>query len=155
MTQIKNSDVSAKEWYKNKLEKEGYKILERKHPVDIVAEKGGVKYYFELKSQNTNKNPYVGGVSLGQLRCALENEKYFRFVYLRRLTGGKYYCKELTLKDFLPHLSGNWKIVHNFSFKLKNPSTDHPEILENEDSLDADAVRKAWSEVKDPTNILK
>ena len=61
MTQIKNSDVSAKEWYKNKLEKEGYKILEGKHPVDIVAEKGGVKYYFELKSQNTNKNPYVGG----------------------------------------------------------------------------------------------
>ncbi|MCQ2265719.1 MAG: hypothetical protein MJZ46_06745 [Bacteroidales bacterium] len=165
-----NSDVSAKKWYINKLEKGGYKILEGKHPVDIVAEKGGVKYYFELKSQNKTRrtnsdtgetkyiNPYVGGISLEQLKCALEHEEHFRLVFL--IKGQKaneqytYYCEELRLKDFLPHLSGNWKITHNFSFKLKNPSTNHPEILENENSLDAEAVKRARREIKELSEIL-
>ena len=170
------SDVEAKNWYIKKLEKEGYMIVGY-DPVDIVAKKDGEEYYFELKTQDPRKTKktdsqpnktkkkrkrrkmkksYTGMISLKQLRCAIENEDNFRLVFLRikdQKENGKntYYCKELTLKEFLPHLSGSWRIEYNFHFNLEIDKTDHMEI-ESGSRKDADAVR---SEIKDPTKILK
>ena len=128
-----NSDVNAKTWYAEKLVRDGYTIIANT-PVDIVAEKDGVRHYFEVKSQNKTigKSVYDGMVKLEQLECALENEGHFSFVFLRKgpIENGKhvYYEKEMTLDELLSHLSGNWRIEHNFHFNLKNPTTSHFEI---------------------------
>ena len=84
-------------------------------------------------------------VKFKQLKCALENEDHFLFVFLRR--GPKengsyiYYERTMTLNELLSHLSGGWRIEHNFHFKLKDYSTDHFEILPG-NKTDANAVRK-------------
>lgn len=139
-----NSDKKARLWYSEKLQQEGYKIIGNM-PVDIVAEKNGEIFYFEIKSQNqkvTEKSIYDGMVNLRQLICAKEHEKRFFFVILRKKSGEEsYHVFKMTLNDLLTHLSGNWRIEYNFHLNFKSHSTSNIKIMDGK-RVDKDKIRE-------------
>lgn len=93
------SDKNAKEQYSRLLTQRGFvnvKII--KEPADIVAEKHGEKYYFEIKKTAAQKN-YFGAATLTEWRAAYNNPKRFFFVVCQE-SGTSFKFTEYTPEEF-------------------------------------------------------
>ena len=73
------SDVAAKLAYVDKLAAAGFAAKVVRSPADIVAEKDGAIWYFEIK-MTRHKDRYFGAATLTEWRQALKDPKHFRFV---------------------------------------------------------------------------
>ena len=75
----KKSDVAAKQAYVDKLNGEGYQARVAASPADIIAEKGGEKWYFEIKMTHQTDR-YFGAATLTEWECAFRDPEHYRFV---------------------------------------------------------------------------
>lgn len=76
----KKSDKKAKEAFIQYLKQNGYQNAEVKSsPCDILAEKDGEKWYFEIK-MTTKNDVYFGAATMTEWRQAFKTPDRFRFV---------------------------------------------------------------------------
>ena len=75
----KKSDVPAKEAYVKELNARGYEARIASTPADIIAEKGGETWYYEIKMTGCNDR-YFGAATLTEWGRAFKDPEHFRFV---------------------------------------------------------------------------
>ena len=75
----KKSDVPAKEAYVKELNARGYEARIASTPADIIAEKGGETWYFEIKMTGRDDR-YFGAATLTEWGRAFKDPEHFRFV---------------------------------------------------------------------------
>lgn len=104
----------AEEAFAKYLCKNGHEIIGRNSPVDIVSDRKGQRYFFEIKSTILNaKNNFFGAVTLNQLKTALLNQKKYRFVIARKINQ-QWVFKIYPLKKFLNFCgNGSFRIAFN------------------------------------------
>ena len=97
------SDVTAKQAFIDKLLAEGYdSAVVTAKPSDIVAEKDGEKWYFEIKlTDHTDK--CFGAATLTEWEKALESPDHYRFVIAIRHQDGSFEFREYTPTEFMRH----------------------------------------------------
>jgi hypothetical protein len=104
MSVLKNnkSDVRAKKEYSKYLENNGYKNVKIVGtPVDIIAEKENVLYYFEIKMTKSDKNCF-GAATLTEWEQALKTPNEFKFIIARTDRDENIFeFLEFTPKEFL------------------------------------------------------
>ena len=96
------SDVKAKEAFCNVLIQNGYtspKIIAS--PSDIIAYKGGVEYYFEIKYTSQDEN-YFGAATLTEWKAALKNPDCYKFVIAREVDD-KWQFEYFSPEEFLKY----------------------------------------------------
>ncbi len=77
---------AAKVWLQN----EGYTNVEQiNHPVDLCANKGGRKFWIEVKYTETKEKSYFGAATTTEWECALNNPNTFFFLVVRKPGGVK------------------------------------------------------------------
>ena len=99
------SDKKAKEFFIDILKKNGFHVLTEKNPpVDIVAEKNGVKYYFEVKKTTViqkGRKSYFGAATATEWKCAFEKPETFRFVIVIDKRNGDFDFKAITPDEMM------------------------------------------------------
>ena len=93
------SDKKAKDAYVEELKKKGFsnvKIV--KEPSDIIAEKNGEKFFFEIKKTSAEKE-YFGAATLTEWRAAYENLDRYSFVISQEYEDG-FHFTEYTPNEF-------------------------------------------------------
>jgi hypothetical protein len=95
------SDVEAKQKYADLLKADGYKVEFANDPVDIIAEKDGKKFYFEIK-YTRQKKMYFGAATLTEWEAAVDEDKQdsFYFVVASR-QGNDWKFVKYTPKEFM------------------------------------------------------
>ena len=95
------SDVEVKQRFIEKLLSEGYDSAEVKaKPADIVACRGGVTWYYEIKlTDHTDK--CFGAATLTEWEQALKTPENYRFVIAIRHKDGSYDFREYTPQEFM------------------------------------------------------
>ena len=74
---------AAKVWLQN----EGYTNVEQiNHPVDLCANKGGRKFWIEVKYTEQEES-YFGAATTTEWECALDNPNTFFFLIAKKLGG--------------------------------------------------------------------
>lgn len=74
------SDIKAKKAYIENLEKRGYTNCRvEASPADVVAEKNGETFYFEIK-KTTKTDSYFGAATLTEWAQAIKTPDHYRFV---------------------------------------------------------------------------
>lgn len=110
------SDVSAKEAYVKELQKNGYKAQIVKAPADIIAEKDGQQWYFEIK-KTAQTDKYFGAATMTEWKQALEDPHHFRFVIAIELGEDKWSFKEYTPVEFMEFSTiPPFKVYFNIDF---------------------------------------
>lgn len=100
MEQNSRSDRAAKEEFVKELEKEGYEKVEIiSTPVDIIAEKDGVKWYFEIKKTSKTKKIF-GAATLTEWNQAYADSEHFRFVIAVSKDNIKFNFYPVTIDEF-------------------------------------------------------
>ena len=75
---------AAKVWLQN----EGYTNVEQiNHPVDLCANKGGRKFWIEVKYTETEEESYFGAATTTEWECALDNPDTFFFLIAKKPGG--------------------------------------------------------------------
>ena len=95
------SDVEVKQRFIEKLLAEGYDTAEVKaKPADVVAQKDGVTWYYEIKlTDHTDK--CFGAATLTEWEQALKTPECYRFVIAIRHQDGSYEFREFTPEEFM------------------------------------------------------
>ena len=75
----RKSDVPAKVAYVNLLNARGFKAEVKSTPADIIAEKDGETWYFEIK-MTRQQDRYFGAATQTEWRQAFKDPAHFRFV---------------------------------------------------------------------------
>lgn len=124
MNLIKNSksDVKAKKEYSKHLENNGYtNVRIVGSPVDIVAEKDNVPYYFEIKMTKSEKNCF-GAATLTEWEQALKTPNEFKFIIVKtNLEENRFEFLEFTPQEFLKYSTiPPFKFYFNIDFVNKN-----------------------------------
>jgi Holliday junction resolvase len=84
----KTSDTWAKQALVNELIRKGYhNVRIVGTPCDVIGEKNGVVYYFEVKSTMFPEGKHTGSVSGTELDFALKNKKTYFFVIVFESNG--------------------------------------------------------------------
>ena len=110
------SDITAKEAYVKELQKNGYKAQIVKAPADIIAEKDGQKWCFEIK-KTTQTDKYFGAATMTEWKQALEDPYHFRFVIAIDLGEDKWSFKEYTPAEFMEFSTiPPFKVYFNIDF---------------------------------------
>lgn len=114
------SDIKAKEAYVNYLTEHGYVDVQIVHsPVDIIAYKNGVKYFFEIKATKS-KNTYFGAATFTEWECALKNKEFFKFVVVKEMDE-EYEFYEFTPEEFMEYSTiPPIKVYFNIDLNQKN-----------------------------------
>lgn len=113
------SDVSAKEAYVKELQKQGYNAQIVKAPADIIAEKEGQKWYFEIK-KTSHADKYFGAATMTEWKQALEDPAHYRFVIAIELGEDKWDFKEYTPAEFMEYSTiPPFKVYFNIDFSDK------------------------------------
>lgn len=115
------SDVRAKKAYVEKLEKSGYtNVAITASPSDIVAEKDGEKWYFEIKKTN-HDDKYFGAATVTEWEQAIKTPERFRFVVAISTDGDETFTfLEYTPEEFLSFSTiPPFKIFFNIDFSGK------------------------------------
>lgn len=95
------SDVEVKQKFIEKLLGEGFDAAEVKaKPADIVAQKDGVTWYYEIKLTDKT-DTYFGAATLTEWEQALKTPEYYRFVIAIRHQDGHYEFREFTPAEFM------------------------------------------------------
>ena len=90
------SDVEVKQKFIEKLLNEGFDTAEVKaKPADIVAQKGGVTWYYEIKLTD-HTDQCFGAATLTEWEQALKTPEHYRFVIAIRHQDGEYEFREFT-----------------------------------------------------------
>lgn len=119
MPKNKKSDVAAKQAYVAFLEKKGYTAHIASSPADIVAEKDGKIYYFEIKMTKTSKDTaYFGAATLTEWHQALLSPDNFKFVVA--YTDDEE--KDFTFKEFTPDEFMNFSTIPPFKIFFSIPA---------------------------------
>jgi hypothetical protein len=140
MTEIKNikSDVRAKKAYCKHLEENGYtnvKIVGK--PVDIIAEKDNVVYYFEIKMTKSDKNCF-GAATLTEWEQALKTPNEFKFIIARTdIDENRFEFLEFTPKEFLRFSTiPPFKFYFNIDFVNQNKIQKRTKAIQlNDDKI--------------------
>jgi len=104
MATNKKSDLQAKLAYKAELEKRGYtNVRIVKSPSDIIAEKDGKDYYFEIK-MTKQKNKYFGAATLTEWAQAYATPNNYTFVVVQTDDlEENFIFTEYTPEEFMKH----------------------------------------------------
>ena len=95
------SDVEVKQKFIEKLLKEGFDTAEVKaKPADIVAQKNGVTWYYEIKLTDHDDTCF-GAATLTEWEQALKTPECYRFVVAIRHQDGGYEFREFTPAEFM------------------------------------------------------
>lgn len=93
------SDKKAKESFVFELEKRGFSNIQIvKEPSDIIAEKDGEKFFFEIKKTSVS-GEYFGAATLTEWRAAYNNPKNYFFVICQE-NGSRFHFTEYTPSEF-------------------------------------------------------
>lgn len=96
---IDKSDKKAKESFTLELRKRGFTNIQIvKEPSDIIAEKDGEKYYFEIK-KTAAKKEYFGAATLTEWVAAYNNQERYCFVVCQEHDDGFHFI-EYTPSEF-------------------------------------------------------
>lgn len=103
MTKNRKSDVAAKNAFIKHLQDNGFTAKIAASPTDIIAERDGETWYFEIKMTKTsNDNSYFGAATLTEWHQALLTPEHFRFVVAHTdETETHFSFKEYTPKEFM------------------------------------------------------
>ena len=95
------SDITAKQAFIDKLLAEGYdSAVVKAQPSDVVAERNGETWYFEIKlTDHTDK--CFGAATLTEWEKALETPDHYRFVIAIRHDDGTFEFREYTPAEFM------------------------------------------------------
>lgn len=80
-------DVDAKQAFLIELERRGFVAHVIREPADIIAEKGGERFYFEIK-KTSRSDSYFGAATLTEWVAALEHPNHYYFVTAQVTDGG-------------------------------------------------------------------
>ena len=95
------SDVTAKQEFINKLLREGYDSAEVKaRPADIVAQKDGETWYFEIKLTD-HSDKCFGAATLTEWEQAMKTPEHYRFVIAIRHEDGTFEFRQYTPEEFM------------------------------------------------------
>lgn len=111
------SDVLAKEAFVNKLLSEGFDSAEIKaQPADIIAQKDGVTWYFEIKLTD-HADKCFGAATLTEWAQAFKKPDYYRFVVAIRNSEGKFTFRSYTPAEFMEFSTiPPFKVYFNIDF---------------------------------------
>lgn len=113
------SDVRAKKEYCKYLENSGFtNVRVASTPVDIIAEKDDVTYYFEIKMTKSDKNCF-GAATLTEWEQALKTPNQFKFVIVKTdIEENNFEFLEFTPKEFIQYSTiPPFKFYFNIDFK--------------------------------------
>ncbi len=123
MTKNRKSDVAAKTAFIELLQKKGYVATIAAAPADIVAQKNGETWYFEIKMTNAQKDKsYFGAATITEWKQALNTPEHFRFVIAYKGTEeGEFEFKEYTPQEFMAFSTvPPFKVYFNIPGTTKN-----------------------------------
>ena len=114
----KKNDSKAKLAFVGELERRGYenvKIVAA--PSDIVAEKGGEMYYFEIKMTH-QKERYFGAATLTEWEQAVKTPDHYRFVVVKaNEDDSEFEFLEFTPEEFMQYSTvPPFKLFFNIDF---------------------------------------
>ena len=98
-----NSDYAAIEAYKKELEANSYDVTKGNGSADLIAKKGGIEYYFEIKKTAKKENIF-GAATFTEWEKAFEMENNYFFVIAQEyeIKGKKKFrFKEISPKEFI------------------------------------------------------
>lgn len=117
------SDVAAKGAYVLELRRRGFeKVRIKNGPADIIAEKGGLPHYFEIKFTR-QESYYFGAATLTEWEAALANPAHFWFVVAYQ-SKNVWQFKEYTPEEFMSFSSiPPFKIFFNVPINPSRPKS--------------------------------
>ena len=133
----KKSDIQAKNAFVQVLNNRGFTARIVKAPADIIAEKDGQTWYFEIK-MTTHADKYFGAATMTEWGQALSDSDHFRFVVAIDLGRGKWEFKEYTPAEFMAFSSiPPFKVYFNIHFdeKPKKRSRESKAVKMSEDNF--------------------
>lgn len=119
--QYNKSDVKAKLAYKTYLENKGYENVEIvSSPSDIIAQKDGQTFYFEIKMTKQTET-YFGAATLTEWVQAFKTPENFKFVIAKTNEDEvEFSFEEFTPLDFMEHSTiPPFKIYFNINLNGK------------------------------------
>lgn len=134
------SDVTAKQEFINKLLREGYDSAEVKaRPADIVAQKDGETWYFEIKLTD-HSDKCFGAATLTEWEQAMKTPEHYRFVIAIRHEDGTFEFRQYTPEEFMRFSTiPPFKVYFNISLdgkqKRRGQKNSSPAIRLREKSL--------------------
>lgn len=96
------SDIPAKQAFLEKLNSDGYKAEIKAQPSDIVAEKNGVKWYYEIK-MTRKESICFGAATLTEWEQAFKTPDRFRFVIAMQDNKGNFSFQEYSPSEFMKY----------------------------------------------------
>lgn len=126
MSKNKKSDAAAKNAYIKCLEAEGYNNAHiSASPADIIAEKNGETFYFEIKMTKTaNGKAYFGAATLTEWHQALQTPEHFWFVVAYTDEEEK----KFTFKKFTPDEFMLFSTIPPFKIFFNIPASGIPKV---------------------------
>lgn len=95
------SDITAKQAFIQKLLSEGFDSAEVKaQPSDIIAQKDGETWYFEIKLTD-HQDTCFGAATLTEWEQAFKTPDHYRFVIAIRHTDGTFEFRQFTPSEFM------------------------------------------------------
>ena len=154
MSSNSKSDLQAKLAYVLDLEMQGYtniKIV--KGPSDIIAEKAGQLFYFEIK-MTRQTDTYFGAATLTEWIQAFKTPENFKFVIAQTLDDVNFVFTEFTPEEFMNHSTiPPFKIFFNINLNKDTPKRKTRSAIKlNKETMDL--LIKIYDDMKQP-NCLK
>lgn len=120
MANVNKSDVKAKAAFVNELLLRGFDDARvTASPADIVAQKDGTTWFFEIK-KTSHKDKYFGAATLTEWVQALKDPDHFRFVVAIE-DGSDFTFIEYTPDEFMEFSTiPPFKVYFNIDFSSKN-----------------------------------
>ena len=112
------SDIKAKNAYIKHLEKNGFTNCRvESSPADIIAEKNGKVFYFEIK-KTTKTDSYFGAATLTEWAQAIKTPNHYRFVIAKTDAAEEVFTfTELTPEEMMLHSTiPPFKVYFNIDF---------------------------------------
>lgn len=114
------SDITAKQAFIQKLLSEGFDSAEVKaQPSDIIAQKDGETWYFEIKLTD-HQDTCFGAATLTEWEQAFKTPEHYRFVIAIRHTDGTFEFRQFTPSEFMQFSTiPPFKVYFNISLNGK------------------------------------
>lgn len=113
----KRTDVLAKQAFLEKLRSEGYTAEVKAQPSDIIAEKDGETWYFEIKMTEKTDSCF-GAATLTEWEQAFKTPDRYRFVIAIKGENDTFTFREFTPAEFVQYSTiPPFKVYFNFNLQ--------------------------------------
>lgn len=121
------SDIKAKKAYIEYLEKKGFTNCRvEASPADVIAEKDGETFYFEIK-KTTKSDSYFGAATLTEWAQAIKTPDHYRFVVAKTNEAeDEFSFMELTPAEMMAHSTiPPFKVYFNIDLNKNESKRKH------------------------------